>query len=348
MYLTKIETNFKGKTRTLDIQYPHIAIIGDNAAGKTAILNAITLPLLGHACDLGARDEAKSASILKGLVGRKEDRAYSKLTFSDGTVASWELRGGKITREAPPWRVSDPFADSYAMLRQGKDNVIRYFVKHFGPEDKLLPEVGLFSTLASGKPWWLAILDVEAEAASVARAHKATMSALEKSAEALGWDIKTGRQPKSSDMQDIYNDLSDRYKGAASVADACSDQMEKWFLANIPSIEAQLRADTVLQDLGIVAEKGAVYVGRRDYEASGPATLPLTSGAETLITALKMASYARVGGPGLEFAILPDKDLDEKTKASIVKFSYSTTLSIVMQCTRWISGSTPHWSIIHV
>jgi hypothetical protein len=314
--------------------------VGDNASGKTALLNAITLPLLGRASDLGARDEGKSAQLLRWLVPTGEKRAISRIEFSDGSVASWELSikgaSASISHTPPPFTVSDPFSPALSVLKSGKENVIRYFVEHFGPEERAGCEA----------PWFENILKQEEEAASMARAHKATMNAITKTVEQLGYNLD--RSPEVIELRDIFGRTKAMHEHSETRAEDHMKSMESWFLSHRPQIEAYLRDELLCQDVGIQVEKSQIMVGIRDYKETGTETLPLTSGAQTIMVALKLASHARMRGQNFSLAIVPDRDYDEKTKQKMMAFGILSPLTMIMQMTREPTKTPKEWEVVRV
>ncbi len=347
-YITQIETNFKGKDRVIEIQHPHIAVVGNNASGKTALVNAITLPITGVAGDLGAREEGKAAEMLRYLAP-DHSRAYSRLTFSDGSKASWEVRStGKPEFHPPEFAVSTPFDDAFAMLKGSRETVIKYFVKNFGPTDRPIPGFGVYAGMARGKPWYIALPEVEAEASKVARAHKATMSALEKSAEAaFGWDISKGYRTAEPDaMQALYNTLVAQHKAATKVADEAMSDMAAWFDSARLDLGRALRSDPMLSEVGIVYTKSQALVGLRRGDVIVD---PLISGAQTMLLALKLCAHARRDDYGMSLVVMPDRDYDDRTKWNLMEFTKNVPINTVLQTTRLPPGPLgAHWSVVNV
>jgi len=132
-HITSISTNIKFPNsivvKNLD---QHIFLTGDNGTGKTALINAVELALVGEAYDLGGRDKARSASILVQLIPPGETNLYSYVTFSDGTEASWVMeRGKRPVHNPPPTCINFLMSEIMAALSGSKLVTARFILKYF-------------------------------------------------------------------------------------------------------------------------------------------------------------------------------------------------------------------------
>ena len=75
-------------------------ILGPNRSHKTTIIQAAELATTGAVDDLMGRDGVKEAAKLMSLKPSGEDTLYSRATFSDGSVSSWQGEPGSKPKTA--------------------------------------------------------------------------------------------------------------------------------------------------------------------------------------------------------------------------------------------------------
>ena len=113
---------------------PRTIVVGDNGVGKTMLLNALRLGLVGSGQDLGGKDQfavVKAGSDLIEL-GDIHRAPYSELTFSSGQVARWGVKPGKrATHVDLPGRVRYLMDEVMGAIRGGPDTRLAILVDLF-------------------------------------------------------------------------------------------------------------------------------------------------------------------------------------------------------------------------
>jgi len=113
---------------------PRTIVVGDNGVGKTMLLNALRLGLVGSGQDLGGKDQfavVKAGSDLIEL-GDIHRSPYSELTLSSGHVAFWGLKPGKrATHVDLPGRVRYLMDEVMGAIRGGPDTRLAILVDLF-------------------------------------------------------------------------------------------------------------------------------------------------------------------------------------------------------------------------
>lgn len=94
-HVTEVESNLKsGVKATLG---PKTLIVGPNASGKSALINAVELATSGAASDVAGRVTVASDALLRTLVpAGQSGRAHAAL--DDGTTAEWIIGEGRAAR----------------------------------------------------------------------------------------------------------------------------------------------------------------------------------------------------------------------------------------------------------
>lgn len=143
IYVTHVRSNVK---RPIDVRFAfaHALVVGDNGAGKSAVINAIELALTGAAYDIAGRDEIKNLQMLRELRydGAPEDEElFSEVTLSDGSKASWRVTNGQVVWEPPKNPVWFPFPEVEAALFSAKTHAgghtraVRWLYDTFAQEE---------------------------------------------------------------------------------------------------------------------------------------------------------------------------------------------------------------------
>ena len=113
---------------------PRTIVVGGNGVGKTMLLNALRLGLMGSGQDLGGKDQfavVKAGSDLIEL-GDIHRSPYSELTLSSGHVAFWGLKPGKrATHVDLPGRVRYLMDEVMGAIRGGPDTRLAILVDLF-------------------------------------------------------------------------------------------------------------------------------------------------------------------------------------------------------------------------
>ena len=113
---------------------PRTIVAGGNGVGKTMLLNALRLGLVGSGQDLGGKDQfavVKAGSDLIEL-GDVHRSPYSELTFSSGQVARWGVVAGKRpTHAKPPKEVRYLMDEVMEAIRGGPDTRLAILVSLF-------------------------------------------------------------------------------------------------------------------------------------------------------------------------------------------------------------------------
>lgn len=107
MRITRVEAeNLKGRSFAYDLS-PEVAIVGENFTGKTSIIDAIRLALMGYLPELGKLPKA-TAQLASGPM-------EARVTFENNTFASINVVEGKVLRsEPPPWVGEIPLLNAAA------------------------------------------------------------------------------------------------------------------------------------------------------------------------------------------------------------------------------------------
>jgi hypothetical protein len=107
MRITRVEAkNLKGRSFTYDLS-PEVAIVGENFTGKTSIIDAIRLALIGYIPELGKLPKA-TAQLASGPM-------EARVEFENNTFASINVADGKVLRsEPPPWVGEIPLLNAAA------------------------------------------------------------------------------------------------------------------------------------------------------------------------------------------------------------------------------------------
>ena len=113
---------------------PKPLLVGSNGSGKTMLLNAIRLALIGSAQDLGGRDQfaaVKAGSSLINL-GDVHRSPYAEVTFKSGQVARWGVVAGKRpTHVMPPVGVAYLMDEVMEAIRGSADTRLTFFCRRF-------------------------------------------------------------------------------------------------------------------------------------------------------------------------------------------------------------------------
>ena len=113
---------------------PRTIVVGGNGMGKTMLLNALRLGLVGSGQDLGGKDQfavVKAGSDLIEL-GDIHRSPYSELTFPSGQVARWGVVAGKRpTHVEPPTEVRYLMDEVMEAIRGGPDTRLAILVDLF-------------------------------------------------------------------------------------------------------------------------------------------------------------------------------------------------------------------------
>lgn len=123
MHVTEVMiNNLKATTGATYTLGPKTLIVGRNGSGKTTILNAISLALIGSAFDVAGRTgEGRVGEIASHLVRRGAVSASALVTLSDGSTHGWT--SGEQT--APAFRADDVFPLAALTATMGGTNAER-------------------------------------------------------------------------------------------------------------------------------------------------------------------------------------------------------------------------------
>ncbi len=109
-------------------------LLGRNGQGKTMLLNALRLALVGNAQDLGGKDQfalVKSGTELIKL-GDIHRSPMAEVTFDSGESCSWSILAGKrATHQRPALEVVYPLDEAMEAIRGGTDTRIAFFARTF-------------------------------------------------------------------------------------------------------------------------------------------------------------------------------------------------------------------------
>jgi len=202
VYITDIQTNIKFPGSVcLSGLSDNIFISGPNGSGKTAIINAVELALTGEARDLGGRDKAKAASILKGLLHPDENSLFAVVKLSNGKSASWVMERGKRPKHEPiGGSVHFLLPEILGALKGSKAVVARFLVRYFGRDwdcgdvDAFMVGPEVLVTSDAELPPHLSLLKTEEAARKAQLAHAAEGRALKVALERLGVTSEKGAQ----------------------------------------------------------------------------------------------------------------------------------------------------------
>ena len=97
--VSHVVSNVKGR-REHDLA-PCVLIVGDNGAGKSAILDSLSLAVCGEPLTESIGKKPNDILLLKP---EGDTRLVSRVTLSDGTEASWSCAGSSARASKPEWR----------------------------------------------------------------------------------------------------------------------------------------------------------------------------------------------------------------------------------------------------
>jgi hypothetical protein len=129
-FVEEVRSEIKGGVR---VQLaPKTLVVGDNGAGKTALLQAIKLAACGYVDDQEGKDSVSATAAIARLFPAKLENLTSTITMSDGVTFTWSCKRkkkGGFTRpslvpKSPPYQVRFPFHSLKALL-SGDDKKVR-------------------------------------------------------------------------------------------------------------------------------------------------------------------------------------------------------------------------------
>jgi|15BtaG_2_1085339.scaffolds.fasta_scaffold09058_2 energy-coupling factor transporter ATP-binding protein EcfA2 len=196
LYITDIQTNIKfpGSVCLSELT-PHIFLSGPNGSGKTALLNAVELALIGEVRDVGGRDRAKSSTLLADLLHPSEETLFAVVSLNDGRKATWVMERGKRPVHTPlDGNVHFLMPEVMNALKGSKAVTARFLIKYFGADvgfDEI--NYGAFADLQIGTSKRRAtfapherLLAIEEASRKAATAHTTEARALKVALEKLG------------------------------------------------------------------------------------------------------------------------------------------------------------------
>jgi hypothetical protein len=174
--ITSLKTNARAKNRDLEFTKPIVVITGDNQAGKTSILDSLTLALVGHIPRLGKTNEKLSSVI--GWSGVLDIHAEVPDSDFGGTIKrKFRLSGNEVDgykKSADKEPLCSAALDARSFLSSGPTARIEIIQRALGasltisPADvrniiqKSITDAGGQHVLSKGKPslnesldlWW--------------------------------------------------------------------------------------------------------------------------------------------------------------------------------------------------
>lgn len=223
--IIEIESNIKSQDGTpwsYEID-DNTLLIGPNECGKSAISEAIQLALTGSVSGILLKAEVKSGSDLECLIPDSCEEGFARVTFSDGSTASWEKKRGKAVSKSGQNGVAFPVNALRGLFQGSEEKVTKTLFEHFSPTvtlgqfkdlipagavlprgefEELLPdlgrELGNESVLAAAD-----YIDMMEDAAKISREEKAKSRFLKKASEQFSVS-----SPKSDDLIGLWEELA--------------------------------------------------------------------------------------------------------------------------------------------
>ena len=139
MMISRIKTNLVFGSEESFALTNRTLLQGRNGQGKTMLLNALRLALVGTAQDLAGKDHfavVKSGSELIKL-GDIHRSPSAKVIFESGDQCSWSIVAGKrASHSKPSMEVVYPLDEAIGAVRGGVDTRIAFFAKNFLDEEE--------------------------------------------------------------------------------------------------------------------------------------------------------------------------------------------------------------------
>ena len=129
-----IKTNLVAET-THEFPFGDRVILqGGNGTGKTMLLNALRLTLVGNAQDLGGKDQFAVVRAGSDLIhlGDLHRSPMAEVTFATGEVARWGVVAGRRpSHTPPPMPAVYPLDEVMGVIRGGSDSRLAFFLRFF-------------------------------------------------------------------------------------------------------------------------------------------------------------------------------------------------------------------------
>ena len=269
---------------------PRAIIVGGNGMGKTMLLNALRLGLVGSGQDLGGKDQfavVKAGSDLIEL-GDIHRSPYSELTFPSGQVARWGVVAGKRpTHAGPPQEVRYLMDEVMEAIRGG-------------PDTRLAILVSLFSGMEADVATW--------------KRQKRRLASLKKKLKAVEEEIELLRRHGVESINDIRTQTAAEIKDLSQGVDDLRARMWDELRGQVPHLIRYIN-----RELSHAPMKFHMNVTDKKIEMgllrSRGDTMPLryASGAQWVLLATAICAAASTSYPmdSLCVVTIPDRAYDE-------------------------------------
>lgn len=331
-----VECRIKNLDLTFQFDKNCATIIGANGTGKTSVINAIELACNGLASDIGGRADAKSPVMLQDIAP-DNGHAFSRVTFDDGYVASWEYTKGKIQHDSdrPVWMVYADVADS---LIGSREKFVEFLLKRIVPREAaatiqmtppddfaLLEAWAMLRSLSSSENPLGQLFDMRAGAQDLARRHGATSKERQITAKVLADYSETLEADFIMNVERSAEEAQASARRFSAVADYCTETMARLVAQLKERICFAVNRFDVNFDFEIRGK--SIFTGIRNESGR---LLPAASGGQRTVMAAAVAAAAAERYDGHSLIVPNDRALDHKYARRLLGvLADSTAQSIV-------------------